>query len=65
VYNCERWQVKDGSDPTSFKVSVDGSHSEQLETGRIDISGRLYRTSELAIYAKLLLANGNWNHGGI
>jgi hypothetical protein len=47
-----------------FKLNIDGSHSERLETGRINIFGWFYNTIELAIYATFLVGDGSSKHGG-
>jgi hypothetical protein len=39
------------------------THTEQLETGRINIHSRFVRTFELAIYTILLLTDGRLSHG--
>jgi hypothetical protein len=40
------------------------THTEQLETGHIDIHGQFFHTSESATYTILLLTTGSSKHGG-
>jgi hypothetical protein len=54
VIKCEWLWIKRGSDPMFSEVSGGKTHTEQLETGHMDIHSRFVYTIESATYA------GHW-----